>query len=64
MRLVYSPDPRRSLPGRIGDLVELNSGGPKMLVVDILENKLTCAWVNHNIIDEDDFSPVCLKFVF
>lgn len=29
---------------RIGDLVRLNSGGPRMMIVDVHANSVTAAW--------------------
>ena len=29
---------------RIGDMVRLNSGGPRMMIVDVNRNSVTAAW--------------------
>ena len=36
----------RSPPG-MGQRVRLNSGGPRMLIVDLFEDRRLCAWRGH-----------------
>jgi uncharacterized protein YodC (DUF2158 family) len=65
LNLVYSPNPRRTLPSSIGQLVVLNSGGPDMLITDINEDgTLLCEWPTDDGIREASFPPECLKFAF
>jgi uncharacterized protein YodC (DUF2158 family) len=65
LRRVYSPHPHRTLPDKIGQLVMLNSGGPFMLIVDVLDDgHLVCAWKQGTRTWEATFAPVTLCFVF
>ena len=64
LELVRRPerDPREP-PFRIGDVVQINSGGPPSLVVDLLPNdRITIAWRDHmGGISECSFPAVCCE---
>lgn len=51
-------------PLTIGDWCKLNSGGPKMLVVDFDINNVVCAWEEYNynerLVRERKFPRVCV----
>lgn len=46
---------------RVGDIVQLNSGGPSMLVVDIFPWTVTAAWNDGK--DEYEFKRSCIHRV-
>ena len=46
----------------IGDRVQLNSGGPEALVVDILADDRVCiAWRNGPVVQEQELSMRCIR---
>jgi hypothetical protein len=55
-------DPREP-PLRMGDWVQLNSGGPRSLVVDVMPDKITIAWKDGNNVAECVFPPACIHRV-
>jgi uncharacterized protein YodC (DUF2158 family) len=55
-------DPREP-PLRIGDWVQLNSGGPRSLVVDATTDKITLAWKSGTKIAECVFPRTCIHRV-
>lgn len=62
-RLEDIQDPRQP-PVTIGNVVMLNSGGPKMMVVDIASNDIvTGAWVNEGKVEEMEFPRSCVHRV-
>jgi len=50
----------REPPLRIGDRVQLNSGGPVALVVDLDGEAITVAWTDAAKIDESVFPRACI----
>jgi len=47
---------------KIGDTVELKSGGPDMTVIDVLPNGLImCAWFDRDKSSKETFPPDALK---
>jgi uncharacterized protein YodC (DUF2158 family) len=62
MKLVQErTDP--SLPITVGAAVMLNSGGPNMLVQDIVDNTGKCVWINDKKIVAGNFNIVCLTLL-
>jgi uncharacterized protein YodC (DUF2158 family) len=59
---VGDPYPWSDPPG-VGDAVELNSGGPRMVIVDTAGGfDMTCAWeYTPRVIRESSFDWRCLK---
>jgi len=53
----------REPPLRMGDRVQLNSGGPIALVVDIDGDQITVAWTDNAQIDETVFPRLCVHRV-
>lgn len=47
----------------VGSIVMLNSGGPLMLIVDVDDDRFTCAWRNRGEIAEAIFPRVCIHRV-
>ncbi len=47
-------------PIRIGDIVELNSGGPPMLVVDVDNRIITVGWRDGELIREGWLPEPCV----
>lgn len=46
----------------IGDIVELNSGGPPMSVCDVNDSHIKCIWFDdHNHVQEREFTPLLLR---
>ena len=43
---------------RIGDVVALNSGGPRMLVVDVTGDGVTAAWYDSEGIVQENSLPI------
>ena len=48
---------------RIGDIVRLNSGGPRMIVVDIDGGSIVAAWYGLDFVKEAAFLPACIHHV-
>ncbi|MDP1630200.1 MAG: DUF2158 domain-containing protein [Caulobacter sp.] len=48
---------------RIGDVVQLNSGGPAMLVVDFEDDSVVAAWRTANGVEEVEFPKPCVHRV-
>jgi uncharacterized protein YodC (DUF2158 family) len=46
---------------KAGDAVELKSGGPRMIVMDIASNKLRCSWFAGTTLKSALFPPRTLK---
>lgn len=47
---------------KVGDVVELNSGGPPMTVSDIkVSSGVTCMWINNNKVESAIFTLAMLK---
>jgi uncharacterized protein YodC (DUF2158 family) len=55
-------DPRQP-PLTIGNVVMLNSGGPKSMVVDITPDTVTVAWTNDGEVHEHEFPIQCVHRV-
>ena len=48
----------------IGDTVRLNSGGPRMVVIETRTTRVFCSWMNHiNEIQTSNFPIECLTIV-
>lgn len=46
----------------IGDIVELNSGGPPMSVCEVNDASIKCIWFDdHNHVQARDFDPLLLR---
>lgn len=60
-----TPEPLEPAPWtpKVGDVVTLKSGGPKMTVMDIEENgEIWCSWFNdHDGVLDQDFPTACLQ---
>jgi len=52
-----------SLPIKPGAAVMLNSGGPNMLVRDIVNNICGCIWIHNKTVVAGDFNIVCLTLL-
>lgn len=51
----------REPPLFTGNYVRLNSGGPRLMVVDTTDNSVTVAWRDRDgVVHEHDFPPVCV----
>ncbi len=50
-------------PIELGDVVELKSGGPRMVVEAARPTLLTCCWFNGGIVEQADFPPEALTRV-
>lgn len=48
---------------KVGDVVQLKSGGPKMTVSEIDEDNVFCQWFHNNRVQSACFAPEQLKKV-
>lgn len=46
---------------KVGDVVQLKSGGPRMTIEAVSENLVDCVWFEKNKIDRNAFNPTLLS---
>ena len=59
--VLYEPDTEESAKISFGDLVQLNSGGPILTVVDIEHDQITVAWRDKAQIAEITLPRMCFS---